>query len=482
VLERVVERPRHGEIQILGDGHGNVVHLFERECSVQRRHQKVVEEAPSTALTPQLRKAMGDAAVAAGRAIGYANAGTVEFVLAPDGEFAFLEVNTRLQVEHPVTELTAGIRPADGSAGGPGAGWAGIDLVRLQLLIAQGEPLPFAQDDLVQRGHAIEVRLYAEDPANDHLPATGTLHTFSPGSLPGVRWDAGVATGSIVSPHYDPLLAKVIARGDTREEAARLLARALDTTVVHGVETNRALLAAILRDGTFLAGDTTTAFLDERFPAGRREFPPTGDAVRMGAVAAALAGERERRSEAAVLRTIPSGWRNSRGHDQRVRFTAGAGEAGRTVEVHYRRERGGSWAVRVDGEPVAVRRFGDELEVDGRRFRPVLSTADDPATASRECHVLTPAGQVTLSEVPRFPHAGLEAVSGATLAPMPGSVVEVAVSEGDGVVAGALLVVVEAMKMEHRITAPQDGTVAEVRVAAGDQVDAGTVLVVVEDS
>jgi propionyl-CoA carboxylase alpha chain len=465
-LERFVERPRHIEIQIVADSHGEVVHLFERECSIQRRHQKVVEETPSLALTPHLRKSMGDAAVAAARAIGYENAGTVEFVVGEadeDGErdFYFLEMNTRLQVEHPVTEAVTG-----------------IDLVRVQLRVADGAPLPFAQDEIIQRGHAIEVRLYAEDPGNDYLPATGTLASFTPAMLPGVRWDSGVRTGLEVSPHYDPMLAKVIAHAETRDEAARLLARALDETVVHGVVTNRGLLATILRDEAFLAGETTTAFLDERYPTNEdRAFPPDAETIATTAIIAALETERERSAGRRALATIPSGWRNNRGYDQRVRYETGES----VVEVHYRLERDQSWTVAVDGVRHTVRRSEIGYEIEGRLHRPIVSRTEDPVRAVREVHVATAAGQVTLSEVPRFPRTGLEDVAGATLAPMPGSVVALAVGEGDEVTAGQLLVTVEAMKMEHRITAPYDGTVTEVHVAEGDQVDAGAVLVVVDE-
>jgi propionyl-CoA carboxylase alpha chain len=477
-LERYVTRPRHIEIQVVGDSHGDVVHFFERECSIQRRYQKVVEESPSPAVTPHLREAMGDAAVAAAKAIGYENAGTVEFILGEDGDFFFLEMNTRLQVEHPVTELVTG-----------------VDLVRTQLAVAEGRPLPFEQDELGQRGHAIEVRLYAEDPAAGYLPATGTLHSFIPSRLAGVRWDSGVESGSVVSPHYDPMLAKVIAYAATRDDAARLLARALDGTVIHGVTTNRDLLAGILRDEAYLAGDTTTAYLDERFPSeDDRRFEPSEEAVRLAATIAALHAEAGRVARRTVLSTIPSGWRNSRAYDQRAVYLTG----GREVEVHYRLERDGSWTVTVvesgtepsDGEPVTVSRtsggpgavgqVGAQYEVGGRRFRPFVSVHEAPVTGDRRIHVTTPAGSVTLDQRQRFPRSGLEETPGATLAPMPGTVVAVAVDDGREVASGDLLVTVEAMKMEHRITAPHDGTVAEVRVSDGQQVDAGEVLVVVE--
>jgi propionyl-CoA carboxylase alpha chain len=487
-LERFVTRPRHLEVQVLGDAHGSVVHLFERECSIQRRHQKVVEEAPSPSLPPALRDRLTAAAVDAARAVGYVNAGTVEFVAssAADGtvtDFHFLEVNTRLQVEHPVTEGVVRVRT--------GAGLAPVDLVRLQLLVAAGAPLPFTQDDLVVEGHAIEARLYAEDPSNDHLPATGTLHAFVPGEVAGVRWDTGVETGSVVSPFYDPMLAKVIGAGATRGEAAARTARALEATLLDGVRTNRDLLVAILRDEAFLAADTTTAYLPERFPS--PAFPPTADEVDLAAAVVVL-HDLARGPASPVPASIPRGFANvGLPAERTVVLAAGARRA-----VDHRHVRGGDVELVTVADPdlapedvsgdAPVRRgrlltctttaSGADhvvVEVDRRRVAALVS-----ATRS-ERHVLLPTRQVSLVVEPRFPeHAGGD-VAGATLAPMPGSVVEVAVAVGDRVTRGDLLVVLEAMKMEHRITAPLDGTVTEVRVEAGTQVDADAVLVVVDD-
>jgi propionyl-CoA carboxylase alpha chain len=501
-LERFVESPRHVEVQVLGDTHGTVVHLFERECSIQRRHQKVVEESPSPGIDDAVRAALGEAAVAAAEAIGYVNAGTVEFIadervlarrragedVDPREAFAFLEVNTRLQVEHPVTEEVVRVHRAVG-------GLDPIDLVRLQLLVAMGEPLPFAQDDLVQVGHAIEVRLYAEDPANGYLPATGTLTAFEPAAGEGLRYDLGIRAGDTVSTYYDPMLAKVIAVAPTRREAASRLARALDRTVLHGTTTNRDLLVDVLRDDAFLAGDTTTAYLDERYPDDEaRSFAPTEADVEVALVAAALAGAASRRDHARVLATIPSGFTNTAAFEPEVRFTVAEDE--RTVR--YRAERDGAWSVQVlaAGEDDDVGDGGDggasaeacrvrvhaadggghlDLEVDGHRQRVRVVGRDG------ELQVLTAAGRVSLTERPRFPDQAGEEVAGATLAPMPGSVVTVAVEPGQQVGKGDLLVTVEAMKMEHRVTAPFDGTVADVRVEAGQQVDADQVLVVVEE-
>jgi propionyl-CoA carboxylase alpha chain len=328
-LERFVVDPRHVEVQILGDTHGEVVSLFERECSIQRRYQKIVEESPSPAVDPALRAELGAAAVAAGKAIGYTGAGTVEFVMAQDGTFFFLEVNTRLQVEHPVTELVTG-----------------LDLVALQLQVAEGAPLPAEVLDARIDGHAIEVRLYAEDVPAGFLPATGTLHRFRIPALPGVRVDTGVEDGSVVSPHYDPMLAKVIAHGRTREAAARTLARALRQAEIHGVTTNRDLLVDILREAEFLAGRTDTGYLTRHPPRA------DGTVATVHAVAAAVARQAENRERARVLGGLPSGWRNVGGLPQTVAYEGyevayaaarrvhGVGERGTPRRAPARREPG----------------------------------------------------------------------------------------------------------------------------------------------
>jgi propionyl-CoA carboxylase alpha chain len=495
-LERFVESPRHVEVQVLGDTHGTIVHLFERECSIQRRHQKVIEESPSPGIDDAVRDALGAAAVAAAEAIGYVNAGTVEFIadetvlarrrcgedVDPREAFAFLEVNTRLQVEHPVTEEVVRVRSAAGAL-------EPVDLVRLQLLVAMGEPLPFAQGDLVQVGHAIEARLYAEDPANGYLPATGTLAAFAPAPGAGLRYDLGIRAGDTISTYYDPMLAKVIATAPTRLEAASRLARALDRTLLHGATTNRDLLVAVLRDEAFLTGDTTTAFLDERFAGDdARSFAPAEADVEVALIAGALAGAAARRSAAAVLATIPAGFTNTGAFEPEVSFVV----EGEERRVRYRQDRDGTWQVRIAataaGDADSAEEAGDvrhvrlhgnaegelDVEVDGHRQRVRIVGLDG------ELQVLTASGRVELTELPRFPDAAGEEVAGATLAPMPGAVVSVAVEEGQQVARGELLVSVEAMKMEHRVTAPFHGTVAEVRVVAGQQVDADQVLVVVE--
>jgi acetyl/propionyl-CoA carboxylase alpha subunit len=453
-LERFVVDPRHVEVQILGDTHGEVVHLFERECSIQRRYQKIVEECPSPAVDDALRAELGAAAVAAGKAIGYTGAGTVEFVLDRDGRFFFLEVNTRLQVEHPVTELVTG-----------------LDLVEQQLRVAEGEPLPPEVTGARISGHAIEVRLYAEDVPAGFLPATGTLHRFRVPSLRGVRVDSGVEDGSVVGPHYDPMLAKVIAHGRTRREAARTLARALRQAELHGVTTNRNLLAGILGEAEFLAGRTDTGYLTRHDPTALG----ASEGGARHAAAAALATQARNRRDARVVPEMPSGWRNVGGAPQRVAYTAGS----ETLEVAYSLRRSGL-RVTVNGEPLGgvVRLLSAapslvELEIDG-----VHRTYAVHAQAEMS-YVDGPDGSASLTEVPRFADPDAATAAGSLLAAMPGAVVRVLAGEGDAVTAGQPLVVLEAMKMEHTVAAPADGVLSDLRVRQGDQVDTGQVLAVV---
>ena len=453
-LERYVTDPRHVEVQILGDAHGDVVHLFERECSIQRRYQKIVEECPSPAVDDDLREALTAAAVAAGWAIGYTGAGTVEFVLDRDGKFYFLEMNTRLQVEHPVTEEVTG-----------------LDLVELQLRIAEGEPLPARVREARISGHAIEVRLYAEDVAAGFAPATGVLHRFRFPTAPGIRVDTGFRDGSVVSPHYDAMLAKVVAHGPTRADAARRLARALGQAGIHGVTTNRDLLVAILREPEFLAGGTDTGYLTRHEPAA---LAAAGARPASHTLVAALARQARYRAEAPVLRTVPSGWRNVFSGPQRVSYTA----AGQPREVTYR-IRGDHVDAEIDGVPLrALVRAATpdqvDLEIDGTRrvYRVHQVGADVYVDASD--------GSSTLSEIPRFGDPAKLAPAGSLLAPMPGLVLRVLAEPGAVVTAGQPLLVLEAMKMEQTVSAPADGVVAELRAKAGEQVSTGQVLAVLE--
>ena len=458
-LERWVTSARHVEIQILGDQHGNVVHLFERECSIQRRHQKIIEEAPSPAVDAALRQRMGAAAVSAAKRIGYASAGTVEFLLDGD-DFWFLEVNTRLQVEHPVTEEITG-----------------LDLVREQLRIAEGEPLGYVQEDLAINGHAIEARLYAEDPQRNFLPSPGTVELWRPAPGDLARFDSGVETGSAVSVEFDPMIAKVITHARTRREAAARLARALEQTTLQGLRNNRDFLVATLRTPAFIAGDTTTDFIDRIDPPRQRSLDAQTLADAM--IAATMASQVAQRATAKVLgRGFRSGWRNSVMPPERTSFKVGDDE----IAVSYRSQRDGTFKVEVgDDEPRSVALFGHgeggvDLEIDGRRLQ--LSTV------RRQDHWLIHGTDfdVELIELPRLPVPGLLEVKGGLTAPMPGNVLATQVKEGDAVREGQLLLILEAMKMQHRITAPFEGSVKELHVREGDQVDNGALLVLLEEA
>ena len=467
-VERWLERSRHVEVQVLADRHGSVVAVGERDCSVQRRHQKIVEEAPA-AIPDPLRQRLFDAAVAAARSVGYVGAGTVEFLVSADedagGEPAFLEMNTRLQVEHPVTEAVTG-----------------LDLVALQLSIAEGDPLPFDAPPPV-RGHAIEARLYAEDPdprgtppgtpgvldprgtppgtpgalSAGWRPSTGTLHRIAvPG---GVRVDAGVVDGDAVSAHYDPLLAKVVAHGPSRAAAARKLAAALAGASLHGLVTNRDLLVRVLRSDGFAAGPHT-GFLDEQ-PA--LLAPLAGPAeVATAALVAALAGSARRRASAPVQRSVPAGWRNNPSQPATATYAGPDGD----VAVSYRP----APVTVVSATPDTVVLVADGVRVAYRVH-----------TVGPMSYVDGPGWAVALGEVDPLPEPVAALPAGSLTASMPGQVVAVRVAKGDRVNAGQQLLALEAMKMEHPVLAPTDGVLAELRVTTGSQVDAGDVLAVIEE-
>jgi propionyl-CoA carboxylase alpha chain len=461
--EPLLEGARHIEVQILADRHGTVWALGERECSIQRRHQKIIEETPSVAVGDAVRAELCDAAVAAARAIDYVGAGTVEFMLTAKGDFHFLEVNTRLQVEHPVTECVFG-----------------LDLVAWQLAVAEGAALP--AEPPAPRGHAIEARLYAEDPAADWRPQSGTVLRFAVPNvdvefaLPdgfGLRLDSGVADGVEVSTFYDPMLAKVIAFGPDRASAARRLAAALAGTRLHGLTTNRDLLVNVLRHQDFLDGHTDTGFLD-RIGVGTLSARPD-DVLPVTALAGALASAAARRLTATVQRAVPGGWRNLASQPQRVGYLAGEQQ----VDVDYRITRDGLVTgipdvTLVSGEPDMV-----VLDVAGLRHRFAVRGYDTPG--GRRIEVDSALGAVALVEIPRFADPADRVVEGATVAPMPGTVTRVTVAVGDQVAAGAELLVLEAMKMQHRVVAATSGVVAELRVGTGQQVDAGAVLAVIEE-
>ncbi|MCW2758895.1 MAG: Carbamoyl-phosphate synthase chain, ATP-binding protein [Nocardioidaceae bacterium] len=454
-VEPYVEHGRHVEVQVLGHNAGVLV-LGERDCSIQRRHQKVVEESPAPNLDPKVRQALHDTAAKAAEAIDYRGAGTVEFLYDPSKEtFFFLEMNTRLQVEHPVTELVHG-----------------VDLVDLQLTVAEDraiDPMAIGQT----YGHAIEVRLYAEDPSADWQPQSGTLTAFEvPGvsgefdllNRPGVRLDSGFEAGSTVSTHYDAMLAKVIVWAPDRQQAARRLAEALAKTKLHGVTTNRDLLVRTLREPTFLSGDVSTDFFERTSVVESVPSPP-----RSAVVAAALALAETARAARTVQRGIPVGWRNVPSQPQVTTF-----EGDLSVEWHGTRD-----GYVVDGHTVvAASPTAVVLEVGGIRTSYEVAVI---ATSSYDVvDVDGPTGHVRLVRTPRFVDPADAIASGSLLAPMPGTVVSVAVSIGDTVTAGAPVLVLEAMKMQHTVSAPTAGTVTQLDVEPGAQVAAGEVLAVVE--
>jgi propionyl-CoA carboxylase alpha chain len=454
--EPYLEHGRHVEVQVVGDTHGNVVVLGERDCSLQRRHQKVVEEAPAPGLSDETRRTLHDGARLAAEAIGYVGAGTVEFMVSTgsttgEARVSFLEMNTRLQVEHPVTEAVFG-----------------VDLVEAQLRVAEGGNVPDVPTD--PRGHAVEVRLYAEDPASDYQPQSGRLDTFEiPAglafeqfALPGVRLDSGFVSGSEVSTHYDAMLAKVIAWGTDRGAAFRSLAGVLERSRIHGMVTNRDLLVRLLRDERVLAGDVSTDFLDSYDLAGRAP-----DHRLTSAAAAVALAEHERRSRT-VQQGIPVAWRNVVSQPQRTALAPLGGGEEIVVEWY-----GGRDGYAIDG--IGVVSAGPDsvvLDADGVLVHHDVVVVDD------RVHVDSGRGSASYRLVPRFVDPAEQVAAGSLLAPMPGTVTAVPVESGAGVAAGDTLIVLEAMKMQHSIKSPGDGTV-EVVVAVGQQVSAGDVLAVV---
>ncbi len=448
ILERALIDPRHIEIQVFADAHGNAIHLGERDCSVQRRHQKVIEEAPSPFVRPELRAAMGRAAVEAARACDYRGAGTVEFLVDADGDFYFLEMNTRLQVEHPVTEAITG-----------------QDLVAWQLKVAAGDPLPCTQDEIALDGWAIEARLYAEDPRNGFLPQTGRVLRWEVPQGAGLRVDHGIGTGQAVSPHYDPMLAKIVARGATRDEARRKLARAVEDTVLLGVNSNKAFLAGILRHPVFAAGGATTGFLSRHFAAdATMTAAPPAPVVLARVAALFLSRARDGTAGAAM-----PGWRNTAAapwpivlrsqastfkltltiaaHGDALACTAHAGDAVARIQIV---EIGAARCVWIAGglrRKTAYVFDGDRICLDG------------------------PFGNVSFTNVTHQPAARPDAAgSGRIAAPMDGAIVAVHVAPGARVAKGQTLAVLEAMKMEHRLVSDVDGMVEELAVAPGAQV------------
>ena len=452
-LERYIPKSRHIEIQILGDSHGNLLHLGERECSIQRRHQKIIEESPSSVINEEQRKLITDAALRMGKSLAYQSAGTVEFLLDDEtGDFFFLEVNTRLQVEHPVTEAVTG-----------------IDLVREQIKISSGEAVSFTQEDLVPIGHAVEARLYAEDPSKEFLPATGEILAFSPPKEPDVRWDSGVEKGSFVGVEFDPMLAKVISHGSSRTEAILNLARALEKLHLAGITTNRNFLVSTLRHNKFLKGETTTDFIDSNSPEPNLQL--TEDDIKKAAITVALWLQNKNRKNAIVLKSIPSGWRNGRLPSQEVSLLY----SGEKVTVSYKTKRDGSF-VFDNGSTATINHCSAEhieAEVDGERMTSLITEGKE------SIHLQTSQGTVSFEILPRFEPPVLQIAEGSLVAPMPGVVLEIRVSNGDTVSAGDTLLTLEAMKMEHHVKAPYNGTVTEILVSENQQLDNGVPLLVI---
>jgi 3-methylcrotonyl-CoA carboxylase alpha subunit len=474
LVEKYVLKPRHIEIQVFGDRHGDCVYLFERDCSVQRRHQKVLEEAPAPGMTPERRAAMGQAAVEAAKAVGYVGAGTVEFIASPDGSFYFMEMNTRLQVEHPVTEMITG-----------------LDLVEWQLRVAAGEPLPLAQEQLRIRGHAIEARIYAEDPDKGFLPATGQLlHLAPPAEGLHVRVDTGVEEGDAISPHYDPMIAKLIVWEDggsaeaSRERARARMLQALTEYRIVGVANNIGFLSRLVACPAFAEADLDTGLIEREkaylFPEAR---PIPAEVWQVAALAELLrdtargAAWARRDQDATSPWHARDGWRLNAIARRELIFRLGESE--QRVGVAYRGE---GYTLTLEGRDTEARGQMDErgvvrVELDGRRMDATV------VAASEKRHVFVNGCAWPLTRVDPLHHSGEGGGGeGALVAPMPGKVIALVAAEGAQVDKGAPLLILEAMKMEHTIAAPAAGTLKAHRFAVGDQVGDGDELVEFEVS
>jgi propionyl-CoA carboxylase alpha chain len=453
-IERYVEKSRHIEIQILGDNHGNIVHLGERECSIQRRHQKIIEESPSPRILEEVRNKMGDAAIKLAQKIKYQSAGTVEFLFDDKtDEFWFLEVNTRLQVEHPVTEEVTG-----------------IDLVSEQLRIARGEELGYTQNDIDFIGHSIEARLYAEDPNNDFLPEVGKLIAFEPGHNDDTRWDSGVAEGSEIGTKFDPMLAKIISYAPTRNDAALKLARALESAHIGGIKTNRDFLIICLRSQEFLDGDTTSDFIDRVNPDRKIRLSPI-EIEHVISISALWIQERNR-LKANTASFMSSGWTNGRLPKQNITFIFDNEEY--KVLYKYKRNIGYVFEWGKIGIIHSADEYGIDAEFNGKRHYSRITIKDNNIL------VHMPFGDVNLEIKPRFVMPGSENIQGSLSAPMPGKVIALNVKKGSKVKAGDVLVILEAMKMEHSIKALEDGVVSKILISKNDQVENGAPLMIVD--
>ena len=467
LLEQLIERPRHVEMQVIGDRYGTLVHLGERECSIQRRHQKIIEESPSVALTPELRAEMGAAAVRIAKAAGYINAGTMEFMLDADKRFYFLEMNTRLQVEHPVTELVTG-----------------LDLVRHQLLIAAGEPLALKQEEISPRGHAIEVRLYAEDPEQNFLPSTGTVTHFHVPAAPGIRVDSGVATGDEISQFYDPMIAKLIVSGENRAAAIARLQSMLAQTVVFGVATNLALLQTIAAHPAFGEGKTFTSFLEDYhlLEAGQRTISPENLHTALCAAALLDLTEPAETRERNPWRALGP-WRTL-GEARRVSYLHG--EQRHQVAISSLPARGDSWQVAIDEQPAETLAYtrGQEHLLLLKREHEQQRVVVQRQNGATLVHVRGQVVRLVRQQAPNVDDTARSGAGGhaqkALTAPMAGTIVKVQISDGQEVEQRQVLVILSAMKMEHTIAAPHAGKIKHVHYHEGDVVKGGAVLVEME--
>ena len=452
LIEKYFPSARHIEIQIFGDKHGHAIHLLERECTIQRRYQKILEESPSPVLSDVLRGRMGDAAVRLAGALRYDNAGTVEFIYH-EGAFYFLEVNTRLQVEHPVTESVTG-----------------LDLVEMQIRCAEGRPLPMTQADVRADGYALECRLYAEDPSNGFLPGSGTLAEWIPFEGEGIRYDRGVESGSEISIHYDPMIGKVTVHGPDRDTVIRRMIHALRKTVCTGLPTNQAFLVDILQRDSFRQGEYDTHYIEKTYPAG--ETAPAGEAgITRALLAAAVTKCLSGAGQRTLLRAVPFGWRNNFYQKQSLVFLY----RGREHEVAYRFAEN-RFEMDCGGGTYTVRPLSDAgnrrvMEIDGIRETFHISVADDVYSVH---HDLCP--QVALTYRNPFPEPGLRDEKNGYISPMPASVVKICVQKGDAVKTGQPLMILSSMKMENTIAATEDGTIDEMYVTEGEHIEAGRLL------
>jgi len=459
-LEKYIEHSRHIEVQILGDNFGNVIHLGERECSIQRRHQKIIEESPSSRLTNKIREDITSAAVKLGKKLNYKSAGTVEFLFDEDtNEFWFLEVNTRLQVEHPVTEEVTG-----------------IDLVKEQIKIASGKKLDFLQEDIEFNGHAIEARLYAENPENDFLPEIGSINKLSCANNKGIRWDTGIATGDKITPDYDPMLAKVIAIGETREQSAKLLAKELRSTHLAGIKTNKDFLVQCLENNSFLKGKTTSDFIPREH---KKLFKAIDKKLLDSAMkASALWLQEHNKKDNKKLHFLPRNWTNGILPKQDIIFEFSDEEYkfqyennNNHIQIHRehfeRLSTSSALIISVDEEHI-------HCEIDGIAIKAFITCFHDEITIN------SGSGDLVFKVLPKFIDPNEIIIEGSLTAPMPGKILNINVKKGSSVKAGETLLILEAMKMEHTIKATSDGQVIELYVKTGDQVESGSDLMKIE--